>query len=311
MIAIHKVLIPTDLSDGSRQASLRAAGLASQFGAEVHLLHVILMAESAPLYPMLSVGSDTKRIYDQLTENAEQRLAALAEELAVPEDRLKTIVRHGNFAAPEILDYAKEIDCDLIAMGTHGRRGFRHFLLGSVAEEVVRKAECAVATFRPEAAAEPAQVRRILAPVDLSNHSPAVVSHAKSLAELYGAQLDFVHIVAAPSLPAYYDAYAAPVYSNLEETEVQAKKALEELVESANLEGIPYEMHVRRGIPDQQIVSFAKERESDLMVMASHGLTGLSHVLLGSVAEKVLRQAPCPVLTVHASGKSLASEEVA
>lgn len=305
MLEVKQVLIPTDLSEAARPAAVRGVHLARQFDAHVHLLTVVLLAEGAPLYPVFTLPPDSQKLYDEMTRSAQKRLEEIARELGIEPQRVTITVAHGNFAAPSILEYAREHDIDLIAMGTHGRRGFRHFLLGSVAEEVVRKAACPVATFRPDVPAEPRRPERILAALDLSEHSASVVEHARALAELYHASVDFVHVLPQPHYPAYYELGAsALLFTDLEETQDKVVDAMQELVRKTKGPAGEYSFSVLKGRAELEIVRFAKERRSDLIVLASHGLTGLSHVLLGSVAEKVLRQADCPVLTVHAAGKS-------
>ncbi len=303
MIEIRKVLITTDFSEAARPALFRGIDLAKQFGAEIHLLNVVLMAESAPVYPMFSVPSDTEKIYQELTEASEKRLQAEAAGLPVPRDELKIALTHGNFAAPSILEYAEEHEIDLISMGTHGRRGFRHLLLGSVAEEIVRKASCAVLTCRPDVDAQPMSPRRILAAVDLSDHSSIVTSHARDLGKLYKCGVDFLHVIPEPRFPVYVEIGASMVYpGNPEEVEQRAIAAVERAVAEAPGPDIDFACHVVSGIPDQAIVKWAEEKHADMIVLASHGLTGVKHLLLGSTADKVVRQARCPVLTLHARG---------
>jgi nucleotide-binding universal stress UspA family protein len=302
MLEIKKVLITTDFSDAARPAMFRGVDLAKQFGAEIHLLHVVLMAESAPVYPMFSVPADTEKVYRELTEASEQRLRAEAAGLPIGRDQIQLVIEHGNFAAPVILDYARRIGVDLIATGTHGRRGFRHLLLGSVAEEVVRKADCAVMTCRPDVSAQPMSPESILAAVDLSEHSGAVVRHARELAAIYKCRIDFVHVIPEPRFPVYFEIGTSMLWAgDASEVESAARKSLEELVGDTEAPKADWACHVIRGIPDQELVRWAKEKSSDLMVLASHGLTGIGHLLLGSTADKVVRQAQCPVITLHAS----------
>jgi nucleotide-binding universal stress UspA family protein len=182
----------------------------------------------------------------------------------------------------------------------------RRFLLGSVAEEVVRQAPCSVMTFHPPAEGEPRRPERILAPIDFSEHSRGVVIPARELGSVYHASVDFLHVVPEPNFPVFYELSAgSEVYANLTQLREKAAEALGELVRETPGADVAIDCHVRYGEPASEILRFAEERESDLIVIATHGLTGLSHLLLGSVAEKVLRQATCPVLVVRTMGRSL------
>jgi nucleotide-binding universal stress UspA family protein len=147
--------------------------------------------------------------------------------------------------------------------------------------------------------------KRILAAVDLSEHSMAPVAHAKELAALFRAELQLLHVVVRPPLPAFYDGVGLPpLLFDSPLLEKEARGALEKLyAKAAGPEG-PWSLHLEHGIPVEEILRFAARNSSDLVVVASHGLTGVSHLLMGSVSERVVRQAPCPVLTVKSFGRS-------
>lgn len=135
-------------------------------------------------------------------------------------------------------------------------------------------------------------LKHILVPVDFSTHSQAALRYAAALAEAFGAQLHLVHVVQGPA--AYARMYVPPEDWLLEQR-VAARRELDELpVENATVT-----REVRTGSPLVEIIRYAKEADIDLIVMGTHGRSGLAHLLIGSVAENVVRQAPCPVLTVR------------
>lgn len=140
------------------------------------------------------------------------------------------------------------------------------------------------------------QIRRILVPVDFSKLAEQGVEYAREFARAHHAELDIVHVVEEPAFPSFYKLGAMRIYGMVPDQEKLAWTALEKRF--GNEEGPRFHLHVLRGNADVEIVRFASEREVDLVVVTSHGLTGLQHVLLGSVAEKVVRLAPCPVLLV-------------
>jgi nucleotide-binding universal stress UspA family protein len=143
-------------------------------------------------------------------------------------------------------------------------------------------------------------LHRILVPTDFSKHSQNALTYAVAFAEKFGAELYLLHIVQdlAVFLP---DAVTAgpPVLPPTEQLTSAVASALERIIKDNHLEHLNIKPEVREGTPFYEIVRFAKEMNIDLIVMGTHGRAGLAHVLLGSVTEKVVRKAPCPVLTVR------------
>ena len=148
MIQLKRILLPTDFSEHSSLPLRYACAFAEQFGAELHLLHVLQDLVAMVPEPGLAFlpPGDFMR---EMQESAQQALAKLPD----PDwAKGKSIVRATRQGPPflEIVRYAKENEIDLIVLGTHGRGGLAHVLLGSVAEKVVRKAPCPVLTIRPD-----------------------------------------------------------------------------------------------------------------------------------------------------------------
>jgi nucleotide-binding universal stress UspA family protein len=207
-----------------------------------------------------------------------------------------------------IINYAREQDVDLVVMGTHGRRGMDRLLSGSVSEEVVRGAPCPVFTVLATDAEEHVPtISRVLAPVDLSDQSDLVVNHATALAEAYSAPLDLLHVVEEAAYPSAYG--LDPLTPSMPNVQDRAREALETLAGDHEPHPGPINVHVLAGNAARDIVEFADEQGADLIVMATHGRTGLERFLIGSVAEKVVRRARCPVFTLKTFGKSLASAD--
>ena len=149
MIKLDRVLVPTDFSDFSRPAMQYGCAIAARFGAELHLLHIV--PDPAMLVPEAAAFSiETMQAQSEsLVKDAEALLQKLP-----PDgwDDGKPVVRKVRVGAAfmEIIDYARENEIDLIVIGTHGRSGLMHVLIGSVAERIVRKAPCPVLTVKPE-----------------------------------------------------------------------------------------------------------------------------------------------------------------
>lgn len=145
------------------------------------------------------------------------------------------------------------------------------------------------------------QIKKVLVPVDFSTDSLRAAEYAKNFAAPFGAQLVLLHVIE----PIYYaspaDMYAASPNLALliEEQRKAAQAQLEQLAQKLSGQGAKVQTLLKSGSPAQVIADTAKRIKADLIVMATHGRTGLAHVLLGSVAERVVRLATCPVLTVR------------
>lgn len=145
--------------------------------------------------------------------------------------------------------------------------------------------------------------RRILFPTDFSDYSLSALPYAIGLAEDYGAELHVLHVVPTPDWAVQFE-QVAPVLepSFFEDMEKAAAERLRALAAERVGDHLRVTTAVRRGVAFLEIVHYAREQEIDLIVIATHGRSGLQHALFGSVAEKVVRKAPCPVLSIRPAG---------
>jgi nucleotide-binding universal stress UspA family protein len=142
------------------------------------------------------------------------------------------------------------------------------------------------------------ELKAILVPTDFSDCSDAALKYGSALANAFGATLHLVNVVQDPyTLPWTADGFAAPAADMLTDWEAQAKRRLAEIVATARVSHMVVKTQV--GSPYSEIVRYATEHRIDLIVLGTHGRGPLGHMLLGSVAERVVRTAPCPVLTVR------------
>jgi universal stress protein A len=139
------------------------------------------------------------------------------------------------------------------------------------------------------------EIRHILAPTDFSASAHQAVIAAFELARTFGAKLSLLHVIEVP-------VYAIEVALPLENLERDARRELARLLPAADAAHVEVTRLVNMGVPYQKIMETATAEQVDLIVMATHGRTGLSHLVLGSVAERVVRLAPCPVLTLRPMG---------
>lgn len=301
MLAINKILFPTDLSTCAERAFQHAAFLADWHDAELLILnvagrHMHDYREMRDGFPYPEADLAAMLADDRQDERHLPELGAL---------RIRQEQVEKASAAAAIRDYGEAHDVDLVVMGTHGRRGASRLLIGSVAEEVVRTANRPVFTVRADGAVAPGQaVRRILVPLDFSDLSEQALLHAKELALTYGARLDLLHVVEEITLPNAYG--MEPVNILVPEVVENSERYLADMAKRV-LGHEHVVAHVVPGYAVSTILDFAGRNAIDLMVIATHGRTGLERLMMGSVAERVVRRAPCPVFTVKSFGKTLVS----
>ncbi len=302
MLSIDDLLVARDFSSVSDRAVRYAFDLAARTGATLHVLHADVLHEAGGAKDR-SLSDDLSALREELKETG-----ALAPE-AVNTVRIKEATRRDVSPGPAIMSYAAEADVDLIALGTHGRRGPSRILLGSVAEEVVRQADRPVLTVRGEAddgpVRTPDSIERILVPVDFSDFSREALRTAKEWAALYDATIDALHVVPEALNPAFYVGGVKSIYDMHPDIEEKVQERLDAFLEDTEGPVADVRAHVGVGNAVPDIIEFVDANETDLVVMSTHGRTGLDRFLLGSVAEKIIRHVHCPVVTMKAFGRSL------
>jgi nucleotide-binding universal stress UspA family protein len=206
-------------------------------------------------------------------------------------------------AAHELVAAAARLGCDLLVMSTHGTGGWQHLVLGSVAEAVARMANCPVLTVRQRrngTVVKPGTIKTILCPTDFSPPSVAALETGGELADHWAASLRLLHVL-EPLKPVLG---IVAVKEFVENCAGEAAHAMLPLIEQHVPPTLQADAKLHRlisqGRTAEEIVRRAMDEEADLIVMGTHGRTGLQHMLFGSVAEEVVRTAPCLVLTLHA-----------
>jgi nucleotide-binding universal stress UspA family protein len=201
--------------------------------------------------------------------------------------------------APRILEYARSLPADLIVLGTHGLGGVERFLLGSVAERVLRKAPCPVLTVPPKSATEAKlPYKRLLCPVDFSDSSMAAFRFVTSLAKVSDAHLTILHVFDwPPHDEPLFERFDTPEFRRLVESE--ARSRLEALVTDDLRTWCAPATRVCYGKPYRKILEVAEAERSDLIVIGVQGRNALDLTLFGSTTNHVVRRATCPVLTLR------------
>ncbi len=161
-----------------------------------------------------------------------------------------------------------------------------------------------------EISAGPAfRIHDILLPTDFSEHSNAALKYGLQLAQQLGARITLLHVFEPPPM-SLEAGVTYPSDELLERLRKDAKRVLVQVCEQGQLEfPILRQVIVEVGVPQETINRTAKEQEMDLIILCTHGRSGLAHVLLGSIAEKVVREAPCPVLVVRAEHRTVAGTD--
>jgi nucleotide-binding universal stress UspA family protein len=295
-----RILVPLDGSVLAETILPEVVELAALHRAELILLRVAL-AHTLP-------GADQAQAQVRAVEEAEAYLGSIARRLAEQGVRASTVVRYGR-AAAELLDHLRAGGADCIAMATHGRTGIRRWVLGSVAETVLRSAPVPVLLLQAKApvagpapsaaAAPPPSLQHILCPVDFSKNAADAMQYAGALAQRFGAALTILHAVYDPLDITCSHIPHPPMEQLREELVHQAEHALQGVVRRT-LGSLPrVAAIVVAGPPFRQIVQYAREHAVDLIVMGTQGRSGLDHLIMGSTAERVERHAPCPVISIR------------
>jgi nucleotide-binding universal stress UspA family protein len=288
-IALKNILFATDFSPAAETALPYAIGLAKQYGAKVHGVHVRFPAT----YPI--VGPEAM---PQVLEAAEEQAKFEAKQL---HEMLETIPHELTVAEGDLWPVLSEIvsqqKTDLIVMGTHGRTGVSRALLGSAAEEIFRKAHCPVLTVGPRVLHNPERrlaMKQILFATDFSAESLAALPLAVSLAQEHQSNLTLLHVVGKPEVG---ELVHAGQYAD------STIRRLQSLVPVGAELWCEPKCRVEQGPEAEKIMEVATALGADLIVLGVHapqgGLGATTH-LLQSIAHQVVTHAQCPVLTVRA-----------
>jgi nucleotide-binding universal stress UspA family protein len=318
-LKIQNIIVPIDFSKMSVQAIQIARQLARRFGASIHLAHVRhfnhaadFVASAPPIVPFSFMS------YDQDGEqSALNDLKKVAGECGVPSATCDVLSGAPTF--DEICRLAHTIPADLVVMPTHGRTGLKHVFLGSTAERIVQHSSCPILVTRGSALqannGSRFRIKTIVVPVDFSSCSREGLRYAIAFAKGFGAKIILLH---ATYLGYIYSCEGTAIYDipGLQKAARKtAERKMHEFVRSVNFGAVKFETAFTDGSPVTDICAFAKNHDVDLIITSTHGFTGFKHVLIGSIAEQVIRHAPCSVLVVpshpHVRGANLAKSAAA
>jgi nucleotide-binding universal stress UspA family protein len=286
MLTFHfkHILCPTDFSEHSAAALRVAGGIARAFGARVVVLHAQRM--EVPIY---FTAAQTKALRAQLRRSARTAWGFVNDFATkyLPEGVEHSVLLMEDDPVAAVLTVLRDLRAGLVVMGTHGRTGMARLRLGSVTESVLRQVSVPMLTVGPRIKPTPAlgTIRRVLCPINYSDLAQTALEHAVALVERMGAELVVAHVQENP--PGRAESEGKDPLRQLCDwvpAEVRNRCAVKEVV--------------KVGTAAEQIVAEAKASHADCIVVGAQPRSFLGTILFGSTTELVIRNAPCPVLSV-------------
>jgi len=286
-MAYKKLLVPLDGSPLAEKALPYATYIAKKHGSEIFLLSI----GSAP-------GSE------RITALSRAYLELKAEKLKVEGIKTTTEIVYGGGVADRIVEYAEKNDVDMIAICTHGYSGFKRLMLGSVAEKVIGSTNCPVLMIRPGSREEVIGLGRILLPLDGSFFSEAAVPYAAEMALGTGATITLLAVTEVPNVPSDRSPDIKPSWEEYrealtQEAKQQAEVYLNRVKAEIEKKKVKVVCQVVVGDISGGICDVADCQNVDMVVMATHGRTGVSRLVFGSVARRIADESCQPVLLVR------------
>lgn len=286
-ITIKNILVATDLSATSEKA-LRAAGIIAQrYGAEVVIAHIL-----EPAIPTVISLDGADVLSDRIRHEASEELARLKTLTAGIHPSV--LLREGPIW-DELLNIIQERHIDLVVLGTHGASGVEKLALGSIAEEVFRRASCPVLTVGPgvtDTGKQAGDLRSIVYPTDFSSQAREALPYALSLAAQHKADLTLLHVE---------EKFKELTPAERTIASYRFKSQLQKLVADEGGASIPAHYELAYGDPAEAILEVVREKAADLVVLGVQQDSGFARFLPWSVASRIVRHATCPVLTIRES----------
>ena len=277
-VELGRILVPTDGSESADAALDHAISLAAAADAEIHLLSVV-----NPY--VLSTVTERKEVeaeFEAVVEDAATRVREAGVDV-------RTTVEAG-FPHEEILNAIEDGGIDLVAMGTHGRSGLQRYVIGSVAEKTVRLSPVPVLTVRTDATGT-RPYDDVVVPTDGSDAAAPAERWGVDLAGQSDAVVHALSVVPKARIRSS---------ETVDAQEEAARKAVDRVVALGDSAGVRVSDTIEHGVPHRVILDYCEDTDADLVVLGTHGRTGVERFVLGSVAEKVVRLSETPVLVVPA-----------
>ena len=301
-LQISSILCPLDFSEFSNRAFHYAISLSTHFGCQLFIQHIV---ERAQYVLLAGVGPGVVKLGpERPLRSSREEIRRMLISSGVDTTKVTTLLNQGDVSAKILETIARE-PIDLVVMGTHGRKGFNRFFLGSVTEGIIHRAECPVlAVSRPKNeavfnGAETIRLKTILLATDFSPHSDWAAAYAMKWACAWGARLILFHAVHETSSSMHSMVHLLPEYNPLFERQIAAaRQRIQQMKPGQGVPNCEMIFETRHGNPKEEILRVADETGADLIVTGARGTSG-SSVPWGSVSSAVVRDGGFPVLVVR------------
>ena len=283
---MKKILVPIDFSQSSIDAFRFALDMAHRSHGSIVLLHVIALPVLRDT-PILRIGELRKPLGDELKGLADKKLGAIIDEFNVRKIDVETLVVIFNDVHKAIIESAKKAHADLVIMGTRGTSGIREWMIGSNAERVVRTSPVPVLAIKEYKAGH--SIRNIVFPTALEiENQEDIVMKIKALQDFFQAHLHIIWV----NTPAIF------------KSDPEIRKQLAAFAQRYKLKNFTINVF-NYSTEEAGILEFTRHMDGDLIAIVTHGLTGVSHLLAGSLAEDVVNHVDLPVWTYSRNSVSL------
>ncbi|WP_435157519.1 universal stress protein [Haladaptatus sp. DFWS20] len=283
------ILIPTDGKEGTVPAIEHGIRIAAETGATIHALYIIDLPQLRSSDAERNLASLVK-IFEEEGRRATEDITDRAREHGVQ------VIEAVETGIPfrRILDYSETYAIDLVAMGTSGRGRVESYFVGSTVRKINRLSRVPVLTVRAMTTTPTEEYRNILLPTDGTLGSRRAIDECGKLAAQYNATVHVVYVI---------DSRIARSGALMDVMQRESEQACNDAVSRVTNAGAMSRIETLRGRPAEQLLVYTDNHDIDLIVMGTHGRTGIDRFVMGSVAEKVVRRTTKPVLTVRNLGE--------
>ena len=292
-VQFKNILSATDFSEFSNHTVSYGVALAKEFGADLHICHVIDLS-SVAIYGEFQL--DPVGQQDRIMEDANAQLEELAGDQPVAWEPLITVGK----PADEISRAVEDKDIDLVITATRGRSGFKRLILGSVTERLMRTLSCPLLVVRSHEheLKQEIKLQKILVGCDFSPDSGQAFAYGLSLAQEFLAELHLAHVIEPPAQPNLIREEALVPGQIQEEYHDLLIQKLKDMVPDEAANWCTPQTSIMEGQPHDELVKYAHTRDIDMIVLGVRGHGLVKTLFLGSTTDRVIRDSPCPVLSV-------------
>lgn len=283
----NTIVVAFDGSEYSRAAVIEASNLIKRHGGKVVMVHAVYFDEEE--FGIAPEQRDKRFEFGK--KICYQTKDILLSEFDI---NVESLVCEGD-PADVIVDIAQEKKADLIAMGTHGRKGLKRLIMGSVTSGVIVNAPCDVLVVKKPCTECTGGYKSVLVPFDGSEFSKKALLHACEIAKIDDAEVTVLY-----SIPRYEEMVGFMKTGGIHNSlELEARKVIDKAKEVALAQGVSIKPAIEEGNAADKTVELAKKLGSDLIVMGSYGWRGINKAIMGSTTERVIMDSPCPILAVR------------